>query len=81
MASLSALCTNNNEQSHHELTYLAATRSVAYTAVPQALVVIAEVFWTCASHAFSTEAEEVMGLLLGDKVVWLTLSCENEMPT
>ncbi|KAL0048138.1 hypothetical protein WJX82_008679 [Trebouxia sp. C0006] len=28
--------------------------------------VTSEVFWTCASHALSTEAEEIMGLLLGD---------------
>ena len=26
----------------------------------------AEVFWTCTTHALSTEREEVMGLLLGD---------------
>ena len=30
---------------------------------------LAEVFWTCTSHAMSTEAEEVMGLLLGDIMV------------
>ncbi len=29
----------------------------------------AEVFWTCATHALSTEREEVMGLLLGDVLV------------
>ena len=29
----------------------------------------AEVFWTCTTHALSTEREEVMGLLLGDILV------------
>ena len=29
----------------------------------------AEVFWTCSNHALSTEAEEIMGLLLGDVIV------------
>jgi len=29
----------------------------------------AEVFWTCTTHALSTEREEVMGLLLGDVLV------------
>ena len=29
----------------------------------------AEVFGVCATHALSTESEEVMGLLLGDIVV------------
>ena len=36
---------------------------------PTAGARLAEVFWTCASHALSTEAEEIMGLLLGDITV------------
>ena len=39
----------------------------------------AEVFWTCTSHALSTEAEEVMGLLLGDVLVNLMHSVTNEV--
>ena len=41
----------------------------------------AEVFWVCTNHALTTEAEEIMGLLLGDVSVshgqnWLvSLSC------
>ena len=38
----------------------------------------AEVFWTCTSHALSTEAEEVMGLLLGDVLVNLVSSAMDE---
>lgn len=30
---------------------------------------LAEAFWACSVHALSTEAEEVMGLLLGDVLV------------
>ena len=32
----------------------------------------AEVFRTCVAHALTTEAEEIMGLLLGD--VWVSFS-------
>ena len=31
----------------------------------------AEVFWVCTNHALTTEAEEIMGLLLGDVIVRL----------
>ena len=30
-----------------------------------------EVFWVCTNHALTTEAEEIMGLLLGDVIVRL----------
>ena len=38
-----------------------------------------EVWLTCVTHAFSTETEEIMGLLLGDIEVplFLYLTCEN----
>lgn len=52
-------------------------RSIPHTQVEEDFTNLArpaEVFWTCSNHALSTEAEEIMGLLLGDVTVsWYKL--------
>ncbi len=42
-------------------------------------LVCVEAFWACSVHALSTEAEEVMGLLLGDVLVRpLIHNCQSQ---